>query len=589
MQTKLSNGISIDTSQQHIKNAITCDQARYIHAIWLPAALGLLATSCFVYWQYYDIVDPYLLNSWFGVSLLNATYQVVYWFRFRNIGADFSKARRCLHWSALNGFIAALVWVMATVFILQKGGETEQFTFILILIIISLSSIFSVGPHLPTFFGFFLGCMIPLTLMVSLGYTNMVSYFYIILVLYIAFSSSVAFLFSRMFLRSLQLRFENIDLVKQLTIQKEAAESANLAKSRFLAAASHDLRQPMHALSLYLSAMKEQFSAEKLPLLNQAMQCANTMEEMFRALLDVSRLDAQVIKPDKTNFMIGTLLERIQTEFEPEAHAKGLQLRLVPSTLIVDSDQALVGRILRNIISNAVRYTEKGKILIGCRRQKDLVNVYIYDTGIGITEDKQKTIFEEFYQVGNPERDRNKGLGLGLAIVDRISKLLNHNIILRSRIDQGSCFQLQLDRVNEFTVLAGKNPDHMSISGSLTGRIAAVVDDEDEILNATRALLESWKMKVLTDNNGTQIKKQLIDKDIVPDILICDYRLRDNHNGLDVVNELREEFNLEIPAIIITGDTASQRIQAIESSGLLALHKPVDEIELKSTLLRLIQ
>jgi len=573
---------------QNIKNSVTCDQARYIHAIWLPAALGLFATASFIYWLFYQLDASLTLNAWYAANILNIIYQTSYWLRFRSIGTDHAKARRCLYWSTINGFIAALIWALAVVFVLPEGGSIEQFIFILTLIIIAVSSIFSVGPHQPVFLSFFMGCMIPLIVIISLGETILVSYFFILLLIFSAFSSIVALLFSRMFLRSLELRFENLDLVQQLTIQKDVAESANLAKSRFLAAASHDLRQPMHALNLYLSAMAEQLTFKEGKLLNQARQCANTMEEMFKALLDISRLDAAVVKPGLTAFLIGPLLERIQAELEPEALAKGLELHFVPSRLIVKSDPVLVGRILRNLISNAVRYTEKGKILVGCRRQRDVINVFVIDTGIGIPKHKQTTIFEEFYQLGNPERDRSKGLGLGLAIVDRITKLLKINLVLKSTTGKGTSFHLQLPRSYTFVDTTTEPTNTNNLIHSFDGRIAAVVDDESEVLNATRALFETWGLKVFTANDGDELKRQLIENSIVPDILICDYRLRDNANGLDVINELREEFNTDIPAMLISGDTAAHRIREIETSGLLALHKPVQENELKSALHELI-
>lgn len=365
---------------------------------------------------------------------------------------------------------------------------------------------------------------------------------------------------------------------------------ANQAKSRFLAAASHDLRQPMHALNLYLGALAAYDLPEPArPVLANVRHCAQTMDEMFRALLDISRLDASVVETSIEVFAIASLLDRIRMEFAPQAQAKGLVLRVAPCSAFVRSDPALLGRVLSNLVSNAVRYTVRGKILIGCRRTPQGLRLAIYDTGPGIASDQQRAVFEEFYQVDNPGRDRAQGLGLGLAIVQRLANLLDARLTLRSEAGRGSCFAIELPVAHD----GGAAPGHRLLAPAaagvdLTGALVVVVEDEQTILDATRALLEQWGCTVIAAVSGADAIAQASTGARVPDAIVCDYRLRGDEIGIDVIAQLRGEFNCDIPALLITGDTAPDRIQAIQASGLPVLHKPLQENVLRKALSQLL-
>jgi signal transduction histidine kinase len=377
---------------------------------------------------------------------------------------------------------------------------------------------------------------------------------------------------------------------QELTSLKEIAETATLAKSRFLAAASHDLRQPMHALNLYLGALAGcDLPAKARPVMASVQLCAQTMDEMFRALLDISRLDAHVMQPEYSAFPIAVLLEKIHLEFAPQAQAKGLVLRMAPCTAIVYSDPELLERILRNLVSNAVRYTVHGKVLVGCRRTPSGVRLGVWDTGPGIAPDQQRVVFDEFHQLGNPERDRSQGLGLGLAIVQRLALLLNAPLALRSQLGRGSVFSVELP-----CALDGDPsplPELLPMAvfpATLVGCLIAVVDDEALILNATRLLLEQWGCTVVTAASGAEMVAALGACARVPDAIVCDHRLRGEETGVDAIATLRNEFNSDIPAVLITGDTAQDRIQAIQATGLPILHKPLPDHVLKAALLRLV-
>ena len=376
----------------------------------------------------------------------------------------------------------------------------------------------------------------------------------------------------------------------ELTMQKEQAEAATLAKSRFLAAASHDLRQPMHALNLYLGALDRfDLPSAARPVMTSARECAQTMDEMFRALLDISRLDASAMQAHISVFAIAPLLEKIKNGYVQQAHAKGLTLHVVPCSAFVSSDAELLERVLSNLVSNAVRYTEHGKILLGCRRTATGLRVGVYDTGPGIAADQQHAVFEEFYQVGNAERDRAQGLGLGLAIVQRLAKLLHAPLTLRSKPGRGSMFCIEVPRAQPRNA---KPPQAvLAVRGqhaTLGGALIAVIDDEPLILDATALVLRQWGCTVVTATSGAQAIEQLSLCDRAPDAIVCDHRLRGTETGVDVIAALRVEFNSDIPAVLITGDTSPQRIQSIVRTGIPVLNKPLQDHVLMDALLRLL-
>ena len=402
------------------------------------------------------------------------------------------------------------------------------------------------------------------------------------------------------FLRSLRLRLENRQLIEQLTIQKnaaesaketaenarEAAESANLAKTRFLAAASHDLRQPIHALNLYLGAFNPMaLPPQSATLLTKVRQCALIMDDMFRTLLDISKLDAGAVQPRISVFPLASVFSRIRLEFEPQAHAKGIDLHIVRSSAFVRSDSGMVERILRNLVSNAIRYTERGRVVLGCRLARGKIRVSVYDTGTGVEAREQSLIFEEFYQAGRGERERSKGLGLGLAIVKRLTRLLDAPLTFRSRPGHGSLFAFDLERAQPVELPTVRfNRKAAPGNRDLTGRLIVVVDDEELILDAAQTLLKQWNCLVVAATSGREALRQLASYTRPPDVLLCDFRLGDGENGVDVAEALRNEFNSDIPTLLITGDTTPDQIRTIAASGLAVLHKPLREDELNDAI-----
>jgi CheY-like chemotaxis protein/anti-sigma regulatory factor (Ser/Thr protein kinase) len=296
---------------------------------------------------------------------------------------------------------------------------------------------------------------------------------------------------------------------------------------------------------------------------------------MFLELLNLSRLDAQVVKPTIEVFAIATVLSRLSVEFAPQAQAKDVEFQADSSDAWVSSDMALVEQILSNLIANAVRYTDKGRITIACGDHGQNLRVEVRDTGIGISPAQQKNVFDEFCQIGNTNRDITKGLGLGLAIVKRLCTLLDVPISVDSVVGQGSIFAIELPRAAPRASEAGEHSAPRRLQDALNGKLVVVVDDDDSILDAMRILLEQWGSSVVTAKSAREVSDFLGHSRRCPDVLVCDYRLRLSETGLDVIEKLRSEFNQEILAILITGDTAPALLQDTLSSGLTVLHKPV--------------
>ncbi len=392
---------------------------------------------------------------------------------------------------------------------------------------------------------------------------------------------------NRSFKQLVGLRIQTEYLAEDLRKQKEIAEAANLAKSTFLASASHDLRQPVHALGLFVGALRRvPMPPEGQQLLEQIELSTNAMDGLFAALLDISRLDAGTVEVHRCAFAIDPLLERICRDHVGEAKANGLSLIQKPSRAIVESDPVLVERILRNIVSNAVRYTDGGRIVVGCRPNGAMVSVQVWDTGVGIPPDQQDRVFQEYYQLGNVERDRAKGLGLGLAIVRRLTDLLGCPLTLRSQPGRGSCFAVALPLAKDAAETKDNGPQRTQ--GAFARGLIVVIDDELAIRKAMSSLLWAWGHDVIAAASGDEATRLLSACPVRPDLVICDYRLRDGENGIAVIERLRADYNEPIPAMLITGDTAPDRLADAQASGLLLLHKPVSNAKLRAAIIHLI-
>ncbi len=388
--------------------------------------------------------------------------------------------------------------------------------------------------------------------------------------------------------RNLTLRVH--DATAELLGQKLAAEAAVRAKSRFLAAASHDLRQPLHALTLLVAALREQVADGEAGRLARHIEAsASAMESLLNALLDLSKLDAGVVEARPVCFPVNKVLNQVASQFLPVAQARGIRLNFAASGLWGYSDPALVERVVANLVSNALRYTERGRVLVGVRRVgKDWLRFEVLDTGKGIPPEFQARIFEEYFQLENPERHRDKGLGLGLAIVSRLARLLGSRVQVRSVPGRGSCFAFQLARCEAAPIPAETAVAPATFLLPLENSLVAFIDDDEAILAAMVEVFDHWNVALAAGEDAEQVRAELQALGRAPDLILCDYRLRDGHTGVEAVQLLRDAFGADIPAALLTGDTATDTIQAIQASHLPVLHKPIKPAKLRAFLSHLL-
>lgn len=567
-----------------IEEAIAIEQARYLNHNLLTSVVGGFLITCVVVTIFARVTPDGPLFAWFGANAVLATWRMSMRQHFSGSIDSYEQARRSMRYTLLGAIGSGLIWAASTLIMMPPGDVLYQVLLIFAISMMDVAAMFSFGVHLPTFLGFFipsLGAAVA-----ALLYQRTTLDFEIAagIAIFMVVALRFVIAFNRIFVRTLELGFENVALVDQLTVEKEAAIQANLAKSRFLAAASHDLRQPMHALNLYLGTLTGLTLAPAVQaVVGHAQQCVDTMDVLFRGLLDISRLDAGAVQAEPTSFAIGSLLERIRVEFEPQAQARGISLKVVRSRAHVFSDPSLVERVVRNLTANAVRYTQNGRVLVGCRRVGTALRVSVYDTGPGIAPEHQRAVFEEFFQIGNPNRDRSRGIGLGLAIVERLSRLLGARLTVRSQVGRGSLFAIDLPLSTDEGIpslpLARTKP-----AARMPGADVVVIDDELPILDAMRGLLEQWGMRVLTARSGADALSQLASATRAPDALICDFRLADGEDGSAAIGAICTEFNEDIPALILTGDTGPDRLKRLRESGYRVLHKPIDTETLKTAL-----
>ncbi len=360
-----------------------------------------------------------------------------------------------------------------------------------------------------------------------------------------------------------------------LHTKREEAEQANQAKTRFLASASHDLRQPLHTISLLVGVLRRQpVTSEVGRLVAHIQASVSAMEALFVGLLDISKLDAGMSSPVLGAHALAEMLHRVAASYGPEAERKQLRLRVAPTRCTVRTDAVLLERVLGNLVSNAIRYTERGKVLVGCRRRSGFVELQVWDTGVGIDPTQIPHVFEEFFQVDNPERDRGKGLGLGLAIVKRTLDLLGHSYTLRSAPGCGTCFSILLPAAEALPVVTAQ-PEALASGRRVAGAFIAVIDDEADTRDAMQALCHSWGAHVLTAASAEECLVLLSEHLRNPDLILCDYRLRERRSGLTAVRQLRARIGQAVPAIIITGDIGAADLRRVAGAGLPLLHKPV--------------
>jgi PAS domain S-box-containing protein len=371
-----------------------------------------------------------------------------------------------------------------------------------------------------------------------------------------------------------------------LRVAKEEADRANAAKTRFLAAASHDLRQPLHAMELLVSALSgKPLTAEAQSIVSDMQDSLTFARRLLDTLLDVSELEAGTITANFEDVPLGPLLRRIHRQYLGIADEKGLELRLVPSSLVVRSDPGLLERIFDNLVSNAVRYTDEGRVLIGCRRCGGVVRLEVWDSGPGIPEAGQSKIFDDFCQLDSSAKERGAGLGLGLGLVRRLAALLNHKVRLRSAPGRGSVFWVELEPTAHETPSDTAPGRHESGTPEKAGATIMIIEDDDMVLNAMRIVLEAWGYQVVALASAEAARAART----FPDVVIADYRLPDGETGDQAILELRKRAGRELPGIIVTGEVMPAAWADAVDQSLHVMKKPVRPAKLRALIRHLLQ
>jgi two-component system, sensor histidine kinase len=534
--------------------------------------------------------------AWLGVAYLWSALRWLLWVAYRRAQPSAADMPRWGARLAVAALFSGLLWGFAGAAFYLPGSLSYELFLLVVTLGLTFVSAYISAPYLPAFNAFayptFILSSLPFFMAGVLnGDTPRLALACLVLFVLLPLMRRYAALQSRAFFESLDLKLRNAELLDELRAQKSAAEEANIAKSRFLAVASHDLRQPLHALSLLAEALHE----AKLPpherhIVANVRRTVDVMEELFDELLDISRLDAGVITARVETFALAPVLDRLRMQYAPIANRKGLSLRVRSTAICVRSDPILLARILGNLLANAIRYTDRGGIVLGCRRERDGARIEVWDTGHGIPADKHAEVFQEFAQLENASREPRKGLGLGLAIVARLAQLLEHRVGLRSAPGKGSLFAVSLPRARAEDCVV-----EFAATLDLSAVLALVIDDEPEVRHATAALLGRWNCQVISAGSSAEMMARLDTVPKVPDLIVCDYRLGDDDNGAALIRRLRGEFNSDIPAVLVTGAAQLiagdlEREAANDPGGALpVLYKPLNPARLRTLIVNLLK
>ncbi|MCP4046467.1 MAG: hybrid sensor histidine kinase/response regulator, partial [Gammaproteobacteria bacterium] len=390
-----------------------------------------------------------------------------------------------------------------------------------------------------------------------------------------------------------QRTFELSEANKELEDARLVAEEANLSKTRFLAAASHDLLQPMNAASLFVSILRQHQEGtddEQSQLVVRIDRSLRASEQLLGALLDISKLDSGMYDPKPEAIPVPELFSQLSRRFKALAGNHNLVLRVHPANHVIYSDRNLLYRILQNFLANAIHYTETGGVLVGCRLRGDQLRISVWDTGVGIDDSEVKAIFQEFHRLDYARRLDKKGLGLGLAICDRIARMLGHEIGLSSRPDHGSCFSVTVPLARETDIQLSESPatTHVETAG-LKDLVVLCVDNEPDILEAMNLLLDRWGCpSVMLAQTQAQAAQQVLMHG-TPDFVLVDYHLDDQSHGLQVMEHLDSILGTRLPAIVITADRSSELEETIKDLGYGLLRKPIRPAALRALMTNMLK
>ena len=507
--------------------------------------------------------------AFYALVLANQATRMAFWNRQRKESGDPLRARVWARRYTWTMFAGGVLWGAGSILFFPSDDTARQVFILVAAYGITTGSTAPNAYHPPAMIAFIVPILLPLLIRVVAEGGLVYGVVGFALLMQIATMILFGLNMSKQLRESIRMRYENAQLIEGLREKTEIAqaaqqkaEQASLAKSQFFAAASHDLRQPMQALGLFAASLREtKREPEDARRVDQILSSVDALESLFDELLDISKLDAGYVKPSPSHFPARALFERLENAYAPFARKTGLTLRFDDAGAVLHSDSVLLERVLGNLISNALRYTTAGSVHVRCRAQGERVAIEVADTGPGIPLAEHERVFDEFYQLGNPERDRRKGLGLGLATVKRIAQLLGCSVTLDSEPGKGSVFAIEVPRGDPAQVAAAPAAPSAADVDALRGKVIAVVDDERDVREGLAELLGMWRCKPVAAASARELLEQLELSGARPDAVIADYRLREHETGAGAIAALRARYGASLPALIMSGDTTPEIFQ----------------------------
>jgi two-component system, sensor histidine kinase len=576
---------------------VRADQIATLFTQWWRTTASMLLGASILTAVMWGTASPPLFAAWMVAIAANQAWRYQLARGYRNaVRAPLARA----HWgraSALGSTIAGALWGVAGVALFVPGDVGHQALLIVCLFGVVLGGIDLTAVYKPSFYGFVLPALAPLIVRVAFGGDQVHVFLAAVMLVVLAFVLRFGHNLNNLMMHSLAIRYENLDLIRELKEQTAAAdaarasaEEANRGKTQFLAAASHDLRQPLHAMGLLAAALSAKVrEPEVRDIVGSINLSVEALERLFSVLMDISKLDAGAVAPVRTLFALGSVLARIERQFAPLAASRSLRLAMVRTRVWIDSDAVLLERILANLIGNALNCTEHGGVVVGVRRRNGLLWIDVVDSGIGIATRDHDRIFDEFYRSGTARDHGRQGMGLGLAIVRRLARLLEHPLEFASALGRGTRFSVAVPRT-----VAGSTADEPpcdlrpNAGNAFSGALIAVIDDEPSVVNGMRACLAQWGAIVVGAASADEIIGAIGDVGRYPDLIIADYRLAAGELGTHVIERLRDELGMTIPAMLVSGDASASAITAMRASRLDVLLKPVVPALLRDTAERLL-
>lgn len=545
---------------------------------YMPAYFLLPLITVAVYWTQ---VTPSLSLAWLSASLL------VVWFRYRLVcELGVSPVSQTESRAVRSSLYSGVLWSLAVLMFFDPTASAGQL-YLLGTVFGLTSTALILCAWLPlTWFAFAAPLLGTLFVRFLLEGNTQACGFSVLTLLYFFVVMGVLQKQSALARESLELRYENLDLLEKLRREKELAENANLAKSKFLAAASHDLRQPMHAIGLFTSALEQHaHKPDALRLINYIRDSVGSLDNLLSVLLDISRLDAGVITPRNTHCSLNILLQKIANEYELQAREKNLRWYLdIETDIVVYTDEVLLETVIRNLVSNAIRYTEIGSVHVKADVQKESgqVQVRVLDTGSGISRENQQAIFDEFFQLQTQAGEKRAGVGLGLSIVKRLLHVMGYSLTLETELHKGSCFSVDVPLGDPAFVGANSSMIESNLSGA--GKKILVIDEDISILNAMEELLHTWSYHVVCVSSLAAAIDQVKSRKFIPDLVITEYRFAHDKNCLPLLKQLQGLAKSEFETLVITGETSEQELRKLHASPFQVLHKPLKPAMLRAWL-----